>query len=272
MFPCLSTPSAVESETVSPFPAGALFMTVPVEAPCCVELHAAISAANAKNVKPIANFFILSSIHEPNVVFRRAQRTRRTCADTRLRKPFLSPMRIGPKNTQTHYGCRRIRSEMRGSEGKLVETRADHEHTHFAKTKSPQWSMAEESPGKPGPAPKHGLSEAQSWMRQSCLFCNPRRSTVWPQQLEGCRLSARRFCSNPSCRACCTRRLQNSERLRQTCYLSAPARGITMQAASSFATHYSTLINAVDFLPLPEVDHHAKALCIFSKIRAPAFC
>jgi hypothetical protein len=141
-------------------------------------------------------------------------------------------------NRQTHYGCRRIRSEMRGSEDKLVESLVDHEYTHSAKTVRPQWSMVEQSPCKSGRVSTQGLSEAQSWMRLGRLLGSPRRSTVWPRQLQDCRSSSRRFCSNPSCRACCTRRRRNAEVRRRTCYQSALARGIRMQAASSFLRHF----------------------------------
>ena len=138
---------------------------------------------------------------------------------------------------QTHYGFWRIRSEMRGSEGKLVESLVDHEHIHFARTVRKKWSTVEKSPCKSGLGPKQGLSEAQSWMKSNRWLGNPRRSKVWQRRLQDYRLPSRRLCSSPSCRACCTRRRQNAEVFRQTCCLSAPARGIRMPAASSFLRH-----------------------------------
>jgi hypothetical protein len=42
-------------------------ITFPVDVPCCVELQAAIRAANAKMVNAIVGFFIVSSIYGPKV-------------------------------------------------------------------------------------------------------------------------------------------------------------------------------------------------------------
>jgi hypothetical protein len=158
----------------------------------------------------------------------------RPVRDTRLRNPFLRPMDL---NRRTHYGFRRTRSEMRDSEGRLVESLVDHAHTQFARTTRPQWSTVEESRCKTEPVSMQALSEAQSWMKWKRLLDNPPRSTVWQRRLQDYRLPSRRLCNNPSCHACCTRRRRNAEAFRRTCYLPALAKGIRMQAASSCLRH-----------------------------------
>lgn len=139
-------------------------------------------------------------------------------------------------NRRTHYGFRRIRSEMRDSEDTVVESLVDHAHIQFARTHQ-QSSMVEGRPCKSERVPTQVLSEAQPWMKLNRWLGNTQRSTVWPRRLRDCRLPSRRLCSSPSCHACCTRRRRTAEALRQTCYLPAPARGIRMQAASSCLRH-----------------------------------
>ena len=140
-------------------------------------------------------------------------------------------------NRQTHYGLRRTRSEMRGSEGKLVESLVDHVHTHFGRTTRPQWCTVEESRCKTQLVLMQELSEAQPWTKSNCWLDSLQRSTVWQRRLQDYRLPSRRLCNNPSCHACCTRRRRNAEAPRRTCYLPALARGIRMQAASSCLRH-----------------------------------
>lgn len=150
----------------------------------------------------------------------------------------VSQSNAGPDlNRQTHYGFRRIRSEMRGSEGKVVESLVDHVRTHLGKKTRPHWSTGEESPCKLGFVPTLGLSEAQPWMKWNRLLDRPRRNTAWLPQFQDYRLPSRRLCNNPSCHACCTRRPRNAEAPRQTCYLPTLAKGLRMQAAASCLRH-----------------------------------
>jgi hypothetical protein len=154
--------------------------------------------------------------------------------DTRLRNPFLSPMDL---NRRTHYGFRRTRSERRDSEGRLVESLVDHAQIHFARTTRPQWSTIGGRLCTSEPVSTQALSEVQPWLKWNCLLGSPQRSTVWLRQFQDYRLPLRRLRNNPSCHACCTHRRQNAEAFRRTCYLSALAKGITMQAASSCLRH-----------------------------------
>ena len=160
----------------------------------------------------------------------------RPCANTRLRNPFLSPMRDWT-GTGRHYGFRRTRSEMRDSEGRLVEILVDHAHTQFARTTRPQWSTVEESWCKTEPVRMQALSEVQPWMEWNRLLGSRQRSTVWLRRLQDYRLPLRQLCSSPSRRACCIHHRRNAEAPRRTCYLPALARGIRMQAASSCLRH-----------------------------------
>ena len=154
--------------------------------------------------------------------------------DIRLRNPFLSPMDL---NRRTHYRFRRTRSEMRDSEGRLVESLVDHAHTQFARTTRPQWSTIGGWPCNSEPVPTQALSELQPLMKWNRLLGSPQRSTVWLRQFQDYRLPLRRLCNNPSCHACCTHRRQNAEAPRRTCYLPALAKGIRMQAAASCLRH-----------------------------------
>src|SRR5262245_18735061 len=91
----------------------------------------------------------------------------------------VSQSNAGPDlNRRTHYGFRRTRSGMRDSEGKLVESLADHARTQCARPTRPQGSTGEESLYKLRLVPTREPSEAQPWMKWNRSLGNPQRNTV----------------------------------------------------------------------------------------------